>query len=86
MQATAERTGVKTIVAVGLSAALAWSKRLALALPVPKARRAPARLRGTCTTGVLRRERIVVVARLAHTEIGRIRRRQVRESVFQDRS
>lgn len=56
------RTGVRTIVAVDLTAALPLSRRLALALPVPAARRARAELRGPVPPGVLRWDRLLASA------------------------
>jgi long-chain acyl-CoA synthetase len=59
----AGRTKVETIVAVDLTAALPWLKRLALALPIPRAIRARAELRGPRPAGVLSWERLVATAR-----------------------
>lgn len=62
IRATAADTGVRTIIAVDLTAALPWSKRLALALPLPKARRMRAEMRGARPAGVLSWERLVAAA------------------------
>jgi long-chain acyl-CoA synthetase len=59
IQAISGRTEVRTIIAVDLSAELPRSKRLALVLPVPKARRMRAEMRGTRPSGVLSWERLV---------------------------
>ena len=50
------------IIAVDLTAALPWTKRLALVLPVRKARRLRAQMRGTRPPGVLSWERLVASA------------------------
>jgi long-chain acyl-CoA synthetase len=62
VEAIAHRTEVTTIVAVDLAAALPWPKRLALAMPLPKARRMRAEMRGRCPDGVLAWERLIAAS------------------------
>ena len=51
-------TAVQTILAVDLTTALPWRKRLALRLPVAKARKARASMTGPVPEGVMRWERV----------------------------
>ena len=60
--ATADRTAVTTIVAVDLTAALPLTKRLALRLPVPRARRTRAEMSGSPPAGALRWEKLLAEA------------------------
>jgi long-chain acyl-CoA synthetase len=53
------RTAVHTVIAVNLTAALPWRKRLALRLPVPKARSARAGMTGPVPSGVMSWERVL---------------------------